>query len=238
MFNVLITESKQCITPVLILGLMISQFTACKKGGVSPDGDPDALTLKAQQTELLNDASLPVAVSGTYQAVVIRWERFNNSDYHDEGFLTFDKPDTNFIKSTYYLQVDPTLGKDSVQLTFWGNGYGGEIAKRNLGRFKVSQVLPRSKSGDAATGYTLDSWQFGSAVDLNQIHIARMAYPAKTELSYGMTLCRILNKSRADYGQIAMNITGQSDPTSNPRNLNPWGHFTFTRRSTGTLLNR
>ncbi|GAB4053147.1 hypothetical protein [Spirosoma sp.] len=234
MLNVLITKVKPHISPLLVL-LLIGQLTACKKGGVSPDGDPDALTLKAQQTELLNDASLPVAVSGTYQAVVIRWERFNNSDYKNEGFVTYDTPS---IESNYYLQVDPTVGKDSIQLTFWGNGYGGEIAKRNLGRFKVSQVLSRTKSGDEATGYTLDSWQFGSAPDLNQIHIARLAYANKTELSYGMTLCRILDKSRADYGQIAMNITGQSDPTSNPRNLNPWGHFTFTRRSTGTLLNR
>lgn len=234
MLNVLITKVKPHISPLLVL-LLIGQLTACKKGGVSPDGDPDALTLKSQQTELLNDASLPVAVSGTYQAVVIRWERFNNSDYKNEGFLTYDTPS---IESNYYLQVEPTVGKDSIQLTFWGNGYGGEIAKRNLGRFKVSQVLSRTKSGDEATGYTLDSWQFGSALDLNQIHIARLAYANKTELSYGMTLCRILDKSRADYGQIAMNITGQSDPTSNPRNLNPWGHFTFTRRSTGTLLNR
>lgn len=234
MLNVLITKVKPHISPLLVL-LLIGQFTACKKGGVSPDGDPDALTLKAQQTELLNDASLPVAVSGTYQAVVIRWERFNNSDYKNEGFLTYDTPS---IESNYYLQVEPTVGKDSIQLTFWGNGYGGEIAKRNLGRFKVTKVLSRNKSGDEATGYTLDSWQFGSALDLNQIHIARLAYATKTELSYGMTLCRILDKSRADYGQIAMNITGQSDPTSNPRNLNPWGHFTFTRRSTGTLLNR
>ena len=235
MFNVLITKFKLRITPLLML-LLIGQLTACKKGGVSPDGDPDELTLKAQQTELLNDASLPVAVSGTYQAVVIRWERFNNSDYKDEGFLTYDTPT---IDSKYYLQVDPTVGKDSIQLTFWGNGnIEGEIAKRNLGRFKVSQVFSRNKSGDAATGYTLDSWQFGSAVDLNQIHIARMAYANKTELSYGMTLCRILDKSRADYGQIAMNINGQSEPTSNPQTLNPWGHFTFTRRSTGTLLSR
>jgi hypothetical protein len=234
MLNVLITKVKPHISPLLVL-LLIGQLIACKKGGVSPDGDPDALTLKAQQTELLNDASLPVAVSGTYQAVVIRWERFNNSDYKNEGFLTYDTPS---IESNYYLQVDPTVGKDSIQLTFWGNGYGGEIAKRNLGRFKVSQVLSRTKSGDEATGYTLDSWQFGSALDLNQIHVARLGYANKTELSYGMTLCRILDKSRADYGQIAMNITGQSDPTSNPRNLNPWGHFTFTRRSTGTLLNR
>ena len=234
MYNVPTSKVKPRITPLLIL-LLIGQLTACKKGGLSPDGDPDALTLKAQQTELLNDASLPVALSGTYQAVVIRWERFNNSDYKDEGFLTYDAP---AIDSKYYLQVDPTSGKDSIQLTFWGNGYGGEITKRNLGRFKVSQVLNRTKSGDAATGYTLDSWQFGSAVDLNQIHIARMAYANKTELSYGMTLCRILDKSSADYGQIAMNITGQSDPTSNPQKLNPWGHFTFTRRSTGTLLNR
>ena len=234
MVNVLIAKVKPRISPLLML-LLISQFTACKKGGVSPDGDPDALTLKAQQTELLNDASLPVALSGTYQAVVIRWERFNNSDYKNEGFVTYDTPS---IESNYYLQVDPTVGKDSIQLTFWGNGYGGEIPKRNLGRFKVTQVLSPNKSGDEATGYTLDSWQFGSALDLNQIHIARLAYANKTELSYGMTLCRILDKSRADYGQIAMNITGQSDPTSNPRNLNPWGHFTFTRRSTGTLMNR
>lgn len=234
MFSVSISTIKSCISSLLML-LLIGQLTACKKGGVSPDGDPDALTQKAQQTELLNDASLPVAVSGTYQAVVIRWERFYNSDYKDEGFLTYDTPT---IDSKYYLQVDPTIGKDSVQLTFWGNGYGGEIPKRNLGRFKVSQILSRTKSGGAATGYTLDSWQFGSALDLNQIHIARMAYANKTELSYGMSLCRVLDKSRADYGQIAMNITGQSDPTSNPQKLNPWGHFTFTRRSTGTLLNR
>lgn len=219
--------------PILVL-LLVCQFTACRRGGVSPDGsDPDALTLKAQQNELLNSSYLTVSLSGTYRAVVIDWERFNISDYKSEGTLTYGPPDTNFIKSRYYLQVDPTVGKDSIQLTFWGDGYGGLVDKRNIGRSKVTQTIPRTRGG-----YTLDSWQFGISADPNQIHVSRLAYSDKTELSLGMTLCRVIDKSRADYGKIVMKIQGQSGPTDVPRTMQPWGHFTFTRRSTGVLENR
>lgn len=222
--------------PLLAL-LLVCQLSACRRGGVSPDGsDPDALTLKAQQNELLNSPYLPVALSGTYQAVVINWERFNISDYVTEGRLTYSTPDTNVIKSKYYLQVEPTVGQDSIQLTFWGTGYGGAINKRSLGRFKVSQTIPRTYY--AALDYALDSWQFGTRNDLNQVHGTRRAYPDQTELGLAMTLCRVIDKSRADYGQIVMNIKGQSGPTDSPRTMQPWGHITFTRRSTGALLNR
>ena len=219
--------------PILAL-LLVWHLTACRRGGVSPDGsDPDALTLKAQQNELLNSPFLAVGLSGTYRAVVIDWERFNTSDYKSEGTLTYGPPDTNFIKSRYYLQVAPTVGKDSIQLTFWGDGYGGIIDKRNVGPFKVTQTIPRT-----IRGYTLDSWQFGVSADPNQIHVSRLAYSNKTELSLGMTLCRVIDKSRADYGKIVMKIQGQLGPTDVPRTMQPWGHFTFTRRSTGVLENR
>ena len=219
--------------PIIAL-LLVCQLSACRKSKVSPDGsDPDSLTLKAQQNEILNSSFLPVALSGQYRAVVIDWERFNISDYKSEGTLTYGPPDTNFIKSRYYLQVDSTVGKDSIQLTFWGDGYGGIIDKRNVGRFKVTETIPRKRRG-----YTLDSWQFGVSADPNQIHVSRLAYSDKTELSLGMTLCRVIDKSRADYGKIVMKIQGQSGPTDVPRTMQPWGHFTFSRRSTGVLEDR
>ena len=107
---------------VLCLGV-----AACEKIDISlqdhtaPEDD-QARALRIQQNQLLNDTSLVVALSGTYQAVSILWERNGNPCYYTEGSLTFDKPDPRLIASTYYLQAEPTAKKDSIQLIFWGSG--------------------------------------------------------------------------------------------------------------------
>lgn len=191
-----------------------------------------------QETTIINQSNPAKALVGTYQAVQIDWSHSDLPGFKIEGSLTYNKVDTNFIKSQYYLQVETTPASDSIQLSFWGDGFGGLIRKRDLGRFMTTEVIPRIHSVNSLTNYTLDSWQFGTALDLHQINVSRFAYATKTELSFKMILCQLTDPSRAGQDNIVVNIRNQSAPSDKARTMQAWGEMTFTRTSTGILLDR
>ncbi|UFH57758.1 hypothetical protein [Spirosoma sp. KNUC1025] len=213
-------------------------FQSCRHGGVDPDGgDADALTIKAQQTELLNSPYLAVALSGDYRVEVIRWAKGNSYNYDYESAGAYGERDTAFITSDYWLSVRPTVGKDSIRSTMWGTGKGGTLTNHSLGTYAMSRYDGKSYS-PPPLDYLFEHWGFGQQLFTEaMIGCTRWAYVDRTELGFGFSIGYVLNKSRADYGQLAIVVPGQDNPGPD-RNYQPWASMSFVRRSTGVLLNR
>ncbi len=233
----------QVFTTALLVAVLASSLS-CRRGDLQPDGDPDALTLKAQQDEIINSPSPAVALSGDYRLQFLRRDMRPPTPDTYEYFPTLDEPETapgpsSGYTSTYHLLARASAGKDSIRLVLDGDGYLGKFDKYDLGTFNFANYR-QGRYAAPPTDERTDDWQLGIRQRLSdyyhQLAASRSSYAQKTTLFFGLTLGRVINKADPRYGKIVV-LDRNYDDFSNDYYL-PLGKMTFGRKSVGVLAER
>lgn len=232
----------QVFTTALLVAVLASSLS-CRRGDLQPEGDPDALTIKAQQDEIINSPSPAAALSGDYRLQFLRRDMRPSTPDTYEYFPTPDESETapgpsSGYTSTYHLLVRASAGKDSIRLSLDGDGYLGKFDKYDLGTFNFA--VYRKGVFSASSAERTDYWQLGIRQRLSdyyhQLSALRNASDQKTTLFIDLDLARVINKADPRYGRIVV-LDRNYDNFSNDYYL-PLTKMNFGRKSVGVLADR
>ena len=215
-----------------------------KKGDLAPAGDPDALTIKAQQDVIINSPYVGEALSGTYRLSSLRWySKANQPSDYTEYFPSLDEPESNpgpssgYI-SKYHLLVRPTAKKDSVRLLLDGDGFGSSFSMYDLGTYNVA-LFRKGTYSPPPVDYRTDYWQLGLPFTSqeHQLSVSRAAHVDYTLTVFSVSLVRVIDKTHPRYGQIIIPDRSYGDYTYD-NSMVLLARTGFARKSVGVLLDR
>jgi hypothetical protein len=213
---------------LLVLSIVFG-LDSCKKAIDSVDSQ---VSLE-EESRRINSTYAAESLMGDYTVVLISWYKDGLSGYRDEGYYTYEAPDTNFLKSHYIVKLRPTKLLDSLTLTIIGDGFGGKFDNYKLGTYSLLSFDGLTANN---AGYTYSSWLWGSKGTGPQVFTSRRAFPSRTDLVCSFVLSKGIDKNRSDFNSILMNDESRSAPAFDQKSELRWAGFTCTRRSPASLI--